>query len=67
MLESVLGTNQYQAMRISFLLKETMGAFDWDRTHNWQASTNYESDALPMRHTTYRLDTDEDFWTAVLS
>jgi len=27
-LESVPGTNQYLAMRVSFLLKETTGAFD---------------------------------------
>ena len=30
-----------------FLLKETTGAFDGARTHNWQVSTDHESDALP--------------------
>ena len=29
------------------MLKETAGAFDGAWTHDWQASTNYESDALP--------------------
>ena len=32
---------------IFFLLKEITGAFDGARTQDWQASTNYESDALP--------------------
>ena len=31
----------------SFLLKETTGAFDGARTHDWQVSTDNESDALP--------------------
>ena len=30
----------------SFLIMETMGAFDGDRTHDWQVSTDHESDAL---------------------
>jgi len=34
-------------MRESFLLKETTGAFDGVRTHDWQVSTDHESDALP--------------------
>jgi len=28
------------------LLKETTGAFDGARTHDWQVSTDHESDAL---------------------
>jgi len=28
------------------LLKERTGAFDADQTHDWQASTDYESDTL---------------------
>jgi len=31
----------------SFLLKETTGAFDGARTHDWQVSTDHESYALP--------------------
>ena len=31
----------------SFLLKETAGAFDGARTHDWQVSTNHKSDAIP--------------------
>ena len=31
----------------SFLLKETTGVFDGARTHDWQVSTDLESDALP--------------------
>ena len=30
----------------SFLLKETTGAFDEARTHDWQVSTDHKSDAL---------------------
>ena len=29
------------------MLKETTGAFDGARTHDWQVSTDHESDALP--------------------
>ena len=29
------------------MLKETTGAFDGALTHDWQASTDYESDVLP--------------------
>ena len=29
------------------MIKETTGAFDGAWTHNWQVSTNHESDALP--------------------
>ena len=38
----------------SFLLNETMGSFDGARTHDWQVSTDRESDALtsvPAAHT----------------
>ena len=31
----------------SFLLKAATGAFDGTQTHDWQVSTNHESDALP--------------------
>ena len=31
----------------SFLLKETTGAFDRAWTHDWQVSTDQESDTLP--------------------
>ena len=30
----------------SFLLKETTGAFDEARTHDWQVSTDHKSDVL---------------------
>ena len=33
---------------LSFLLKESTGAFDGARTLDWQASIDYESDALPL-------------------
>ena len=32
---------------LSFLLKETTRAFYGAQTHDWQASGDYESDALP--------------------
>jgi len=32
-----------------FLLKETAGAFHGAQIHDWQVSTDYESDALPTR------------------
>ena len=32
---------------LSILLKETMGAFDWTQTHDWQVSTDNKSDTLP--------------------
>ena len=31
-------------LELSFLLKETTGAFDGARTHDWQVSTDHESD-----------------------
>ena len=31
---------------LGFLLKESEGAFDWLRTHAWQAYTDYESDTF---------------------
>jgi len=34
-------------LELSFLLNETIGAFDGARTHNWQVSTDHESDELP--------------------
>ena len=34
-------------MRIKFLAQGNNGAFAGSRTHDWQASTDYESDALP--------------------
>ena len=36
----------------SLLLNKTTGAFDGARTHDWQAASDYESDALPtaQRH-----------------
>jgi len=39
------------------LLKETMGVIDGDRSH-LQASTVYESDALPMHCAMRALDRD---------
>jgi len=46
MQESVHGTNQYCAMKVSFLVKETTGTIDGVCTHAWQESTNQESDVL---------------------
>ena len=33
-------------LELSFLLKETTGAFDGARTHDWQVSIYHESDML---------------------
>jgi len=33
-------------MRVKFLAQENNGAFDGARTHDWQVSTDHESDAL---------------------
>ena len=48
MLESVPGINQCtKQWELSFLLKETTGAFDGARTRDWRVSNDHESDALP--------------------
>ena len=43
----ILSWNQPVLNNESFLLKETMEAFDGARTHDLQASINHKSDPLP--------------------
>ena len=41
-LKSIPETNQYSAIRVCFLVKETIGAFDEFWTHIWQVSIYHE-------------------------
>ena len=47
--EHVTPNWKWIAKRDGFMLKETTGAFDGAQTHDWQASTDNESDELPTK------------------